>query len=92
MAQETLDAARDGPRLAAQRARVFDLMQDSVWRKLGDIASITGYPEASVSARLRDFRKTRYGKHVVNRRYVHNGLWEYQLLPNGNDAHDREGA
>jgi hypothetical protein len=74
MTQETLTFA-DLPRLAAQRKRVFDLMQDARWR--------TGDPEASVSARLRDFRKTKYGGYDVERTRVYEpdgGLWTYRLL------------
>lgn len=77
----TFDPARDGERLAHQMTRVRVLMTDGVWRSLPAIAAATGYPEASISARLRDLRKARYGSHVVNRRYTGHGLWEYRLVP-----------
>lgn len=47
---------------------------------LAAIAKLTGDPEASVSARLRDFRKLRFGGHTVERRYVEVGLFEYRVL------------
>jgi len=58
-------------------------MRDGEWRTLGEISEATGHPEASVSARLRDFRKPRFGGHTVNRRrgkWVGGSWWEYQLL------------
>ena len=57
-------------------------MSDGNWKTLGQISEATGAPQASASAALRDFRKDRFGAHIVNRRYVHNGLYEYQLILN----------
>jgi hypothetical protein len=34
---------------------------------------------AAISARLRDLRKPKYGSREVERRYLHNGLFEYRL-------------
>ena len=58
----------DRHRLSAQHRRVWAIMRDGQYRTLREIASITGDPEASVSARLRDFRKPRFGGHWVARR------------------------
>ena len=33
----------------------------------------------TVSARVRDLRKAKYGAHIVDRRYVGHGVWEYRL-------------
>ena len=77
----TYDAERDGERLKMQLARVWKLMFDQKWRTLEEISARTYGSEASVSARLRDFRKARFGGHVVDRRYVGNGVWEYRLEP-----------
>lgn len=77
---ETFSPERDGDRLNRQARIVFDLMRDGEWRTLAAIATIVDEPEASVSARLRDLRKPRFGEHVVERRYVGNGLWEYKLV------------
>lgn len=76
----TYDSERDGDRLGAQMAAVKALMSDRRWRTLSMIASRTGYPEASISARLRDLRKEKHGKYDVRRRYVENGIWEYVVL------------
>ena len=77
----TFDPYRDEERLNKQMRRVFAAMKDNRWRTLKDIAARTGDPEASISARLRDFRKPKFGSLVMNRRYLSDGLYEYQLLP-----------
>jgi hypothetical protein len=81
----TYEAAHDQDRLAAQLERVRRLMQDGEWRTLPEIADITGDPLQSISARLRDLRKERFGGHTVNRRRrgpERYGLFEYQLAMN----------
>lgn len=81
----TYDHARDARRLAGQHARVFALMKDGRWRSLSAIAAATKDPEASISARLRDFRKDRFGAHGIERRRVGEGLHEYRLVLNRKD-------
>ena len=76
----TFQPERDGYRLTRQLDRVKELMLDGQWRSLSDITSVVGGSEAGVSARLRDLRKPRNGAFVVNKRYVDDGLFEYQLL------------
>jgi hypothetical protein len=61
----TYDPKRDRIRLGKQAAAVFTLMSDGRWRSLLDIEHETGYPQASISARLRDFRKERFGSHDI---------------------------
>lgn len=78
----TWDEARDGERIARQRARVEAVMANGDWHTLRALAEATGAPEASVSARIRDLRKPVYGANTVQRRRVpdSNGLHEYRLL------------
>jgi hypothetical protein len=74
---------RDHERLTGQIKRVFDLMCDSKWRTLDEIASTTGDPPASISAQLRHLRKERFGGHTVGRRARagnRSGLYEYRLV------------
>lgn len=81
----TYDPTHDRDRLRKQLERVFLLMRDGEWRTLLEISAETGDPLQSVSARLRDFRKKKFGKHTVLRRRRgpdKNGLFEYRLLPN----------
>lgn len=75
----TFDRTRDGPRLFHQAELVFECIKDGRWRTLHAIAEQTRQPEASVSARLRDLRKPRYGGHTVKRRYIAQGVHEYRL-------------
>jgi hypothetical protein len=78
----TFNPSRDAVRLTKQWGDVWRYMRPGNWRTLDQISRATGHPEASVSARLRDFRKKRFGGHTVERRYVFNGLWEYRLILN----------
>lgn len=73
----TLDADRDANRLTAQAKRVYAIMKDGKEHTLSELSSATGDPEASVSARLRDIRRS--GK-TIDRRYVSNGLWAYRMV------------
>ena len=79
---QTYDHKQDSPRLTTQYRAVFSLMLDGVWRTLREISDATGFPEASVSARLRDMRKKRFGEHTVNhrRREEGRGTWEYRVV------------
>lgn len=80
---ETYKHDRDFARLNGQLCRVKELMSDGKWRTLRDIADAVGGSEASVSARLRDLRKDKYGALSVEREYIENGLWRYRLKQEG---------
>lgn len=81
----TYDRKRDLSRLNAQAARVYAVMQSGEWLSLYDIRKTicvnTGFkdPEASISARIRDFRKKEFGGFTVERRFVGARLWKYRL-------------
>jgi hypothetical protein len=77
----TYDKAKDGSRLRIQLQKVKHLMLDGKWRTLAEIAAFVGSPEASVSARLRDLRKNKFGAYTVERRRVptERGLHEYRV-------------
>lgn len=76
-----IDDARDTSRLSGQLRAILDLMADGQWHTLAGIAAVTGAPEASVSAQLRNARKPRFGGYVVERRHVSNGLYQYRVAP-----------
>jgi hypothetical protein len=78
---DTYDPVIDHGRLNAQSKRVYGLMRDGNWRTLREISTATGDPEASVSARLRDLRKAKFGGYEVGRRRrgESSGLWEYRV-------------
>lgn len=83
---ETYDEARDSVRLVGQLGATFDVMRDGQERTLVELASavrkLTGKraSEASVSARLRDLRKEKFGGHNVQHRNSGGGLWYYRLI------------
>jgi hypothetical protein len=54
-------------------------MADGQWHTLEGLSRACGASEASVSARLRDARKARFGSHVIEREYVRRGLWQYRM-------------
>jgi len=85
---DTFDPEKDEVRLSRQMLSVYDVMKDGQWRTLLRIAALayhySGMPisQPSVSARLRDFRKPRFGAHTVERRRIEGGLFEYRLVWN----------
>lgn len=85
---DTFDPFLDGVRLESQLSLVAQVMSDGAWwtipavvveiaRRFGVKCSDTG-----VSARIRDFRKDRFGGREVERRRVvaASGLYEYRVL------------
>ena len=85
----TYSPDRDGERLERLFERVKALMLDGRWRTLAEIQAVCGGSEASVSARIRDLRKKRFGAYIVEREYVGDGLWQYRVrtrAANGADA------
>jgi hypothetical protein len=78
---ETYEPQHDQVRLNAQTQRVYDFIKDGEWHTLGEISEATGDPEASVSARLRDLRKARFGGFTVDRKRDPEspGLFLYRL-------------
>jgi hypothetical protein len=76
-------AEEDRKRLNKQALRVYAVMRDEQYHSLQTIAERTGDPEASISARLRDLRKAKFGGHsVMRRRIPETGVWMYRLVWN----------
>jgi hypothetical protein len=77
----TFDPQRDGSRLHAQLDEVRDFMLSHCddWWSLDELSVALGHPEASISARLRDLRKKKFGGFEIARRYVAKGQWVYKL-------------
>ncbi len=79
---ETYVRPLDQVRLNAQLQRVFDVLKEGRWLTLREISDRTGDPEASISARIRDLRKDKFGAYPVNARRRgegKRGLWEYSV-------------
>jgi hypothetical protein len=77
---ETFDADLDAKRLNRQLNLVFQLICDGNWHTLADISDTIGEPQASISARLRDLRKEKFGGYkVLRQRVADSGLFQYRL-------------
>lgn len=79
---KTYVPGRDKKRLTGQLLRVFDFMKGGDWFLIEEIARGTGDPQTSVTARMGDFRKPKFGGHAVEREYIKNGLHKYRLILN----------
>lgn len=78
----------DEPRLDTQLYFVYHIMKDGVWRTIPELEALllSEYGvvmQTSISARIRDFRKTKFGGHIVNAKNAGRGLWKYQLVLKG---------
>ena len=76
---QTYDHNQDAVRLKGQLLRVFNVLKDGYWVSLEDIARMANAPGDSVSARLRDLRKEKFGGYTVHRKNKGGGLWLYRL-------------
>ena len=79
---ETYEAEHDLERLTSQLERVKAVLLRGGWYTLGELKAKVGGSEAGLSARLRDLRKERYGKFVVESRRrgdAKHGLFEYRI-------------
>jgi hypothetical protein len=79
----------DEARLTGQWMRVWDVMSKGDWLTLTEIQAYIHLrhrkrdSEAGISARIRDFRKPRFGGHTVEKRRRGDpkaGLHEYRLI------------
>ena len=77
---ETYDRDRDQERLGSQLLRVAEVMIDGAWHSLPEMEEMTGDPKQSISARLRDMRKEKFGKCQIERRNIGGGNWEYRWI------------
>lgn len=78
---DTFDSGEDESRLNIQMNRTWAVMSDYQWHPSPELEQLVGDSWASVSARVRDLRKPKFGGHRVESRRVPggNGLWEYRL-------------
>lgn len=85
---ETYRSSLDQKRLTSQFEAVRALMLDGKWRTLIEISTAVSGTLPSLSARLRDLRKARFGGYVVERRRVEgsSGLFEYRVAHSGGRA------
>ncbi len=81
------DKGLDGVRLRTQLEVIRDVMVQAsdcgAWLTLREIAQMTRYGEASISAQLRHLRKRQFGGYLIEKRrrgVPTHGVWEYRLL------------
>lgn len=82
----TYEPRHDAERLAGQLLRVWSAMRDGAWRTPAEIELATGDGWASISARLRDLRKPKFGGMRVERRRrgeAESGVFEYRVVQHG---------
>jgi hypothetical protein len=79
----TYDHEQDGARLQQQQQDVWNLMRTGHWYSLTALSQATGHMPQSISARIRDFRKDRFGGHTVLRKRagLYRGTFVYRLVP-----------
>ena len=77
---ETYEPGLDSVRLKGQLLEVYRVMSDHRWHTLEQIAFFGSGSEASISARLRDLRKDRFGHHDVERKRLAGGTFAYRLV------------
>lgn len=76
---DTYQRDRDHARLSGQLGRVADALGNGNWWTLRQLATQTGDPEASISARIRDLRKGKFGGYTVDRENMGAGTWRYRM-------------
>ena len=76
----TFEEPRDGNRLRAQLEAVRTTISDGKPYTLAELERLTGAPQASVSARLRDLRKPKFGNYDIRRDYIADGVWSYRMV------------
>ena len=79
----TYDPELDYERLNRQMKAVWFCLRGGDWKTLHEISRFTGMPEASISARIRDLRKPKFGEQEVQTRRASNGLWQYRVARTG---------
>lgn len=81
LAGQTTGDPSDAPRLSGQLLAVYRAMLDGEWHTLEELAAAANGSTQSVSARLRDLRKNRFGAHRIDRQKVSNtGLYRYRMV------------
>ena len=69
-------------RQARRQFALFHLMKDGGWFTLEEVHKATGYPSATASAGIRDFRKEKFGSNQVILNYLGHGVYQYKLIIN----------
>lgn len=83
---DTYVRERDGERLSLQLEHVQWVYCDEEWHTLYEAQAAIKkefgieWPLQAISARVRDFRKDKFGGFIVEREYVEKGVHKYRVL------------
>jgi hypothetical protein len=69
----------DHKRLTGMLHRIYAVLSNGRWYTLRELSQLANGTEASISARLRDLRKVRFGSHTIDKKREANGLWRYKM-------------
>ena len=69
----------DGRRVSNQMMKIRHFMLSVDWRSLAEIEQALNFPQASISACLRHFRKPRFGGYRVEKKRRSEGTWIYRV-------------
>jgi len=91
----------NGTQLTTIRTLMLAAAAQGPWLTLGEIADITEFGEASISAQLRHLRKARHGRYRVEKRVRRreqaaagrtDGVWEYRVMAPKWRGHDAKAS
>ena len=74
------DHDRDSERLGTQLERIKEAVIGKGFFTLLQISQMTGDPESSISAQLRNLRKPRFGGYKVERKHLDEGVYVYSVI------------
>jgi len=81
---DTFDQRRDGERCHSIHTALYEIMRDGRWYTLRELEQRCGGSGTSISARIRDFRKSRfkpiYPCTTSESRNFGGGLWKYRIV------------
>ena len=75
----TYESKKDFQRLTAQLGKVSNALMSAKWLTLAELEQLLHEPQASISARIRDLRKPKFGGLLIDRRRRSEGTFEYRL-------------
>jgi hypothetical protein len=77
----TISPQVDDNRLTILQGRVYSYLRQHDWVTLRQLSEACNGTETSVSARIRDLRKSRWGSHEIHTCHVTgDGVWRYKMV------------
>ena len=75
----TYEPKKDFARLSGQLLRVFEVMKDGRWYGASQLCELANVSPLSITARIRDLRKGKFGSHTIERKLISGGYHEYRI-------------